>query len=83
MLILGFRVYSALLTTLVYVCDNCGQHAAHQLVKRTRKISLFFVPLFPVSTKYLDICTYCGRTLTVPKDRAEAALDQPTWGRAG
>jgi uncharacterized Zn finger protein len=81
MLIVGFRLYTELLATLAYVCDNCGQHAAHQLVKRTRKITVFFLPLFPVSTKYLDTCTYCGRVRPVPKDQAEQAVAQPAWGR--
>ena len=78
MLIWGFKVYSTLLTTLVYVCDRCGNHAAHHLVKRVRKFSLFFVPLFPVSTKYLDTCVACGRTLEIPPADAEAAARRAT-----
>lgn len=74
MIIWGFRVTQALLATLNYVCDNCRQPAAHQLVKRVRKFTLFFIPLFPVSTKYVDTCTYCGRTIEVPKEQAELAL---------
>jgi uncharacterized Zn finger protein len=72
--ILGVRIYSDLLATVAYVCENCGQHAAHHLTKRTRKITLFFLPLFPLSTKYLDTCANCGRVLRVPR---EAALRQP------
>ena len=74
MLIWGFKLYSAVLATFVYVCETCHQQAAHHLVKRVRKFSLFFIPLFPVSTKYLDTCTYCGRTNQVPKEQAEAAV---------
>jgi predicted RNA-binding Zn-ribbon protein involved in translation (DUF1610 family) len=73
MLIWGFRVTSALLATLVYVCDRCGQQAAHQLVKRVRKFTLFFVPLFPVGTRFLDTCVACGRTIEVARPDAEAA----------
>jgi uncharacterized Zn finger protein len=76
MLIFGFRVTSALLATITYLCDRCGQPAAHHLVKRQRKFTLFFIPLFPVSTKYTDTCTYCGRVLEVPREQAEAALTQ-------
>jgi len=76
MLIFGFRVSTVLLATLSYVCENCGQQAAHHLAKHTRKFTLFFVPLFPVSTKYLDTCTYCGRVLEVPKERAEEVAGQ-------
>jgi len=54
MLIIGFGVTEALLSTLVFTCEICGNHAAHQLTKQNRKFSLFFIPLFSVGTKYLD-----------------------------
>jgi zinc-ribbon family len=73
MLIWGFKLYSAVVATFAYVCENCQQQSAHHLVKRVRKFSLFFIPLFPVSTKYTDTCTYCGRTIPVPKEQAEQA----------
>lgn len=71
MLIFGFRVTEALLATLGYVCDRCGREAAHHLVRRVRKFTLFFIPLFPVGTKYYDTCTFCGRVQQVPKEQAE------------
>jgi hypothetical protein len=73
MLILGIRVSRVLMATLAYVCDRCGQNAAHQVVKQVRKFTVFFVPLFPVSTRYLDTCAACGRTVEVPRQRALAA----------
>jgi len=76
LLILGIRASQVLLATLVYVCDRCGQDAAHEVVKRTRKFTVFFVPLFPVGTKYVDTCTFCGRTVEVPRERALAAAGQ-------
>ena len=82
LLIFGIRVYSDMLATVAYVCENCGQHAAHHLARRTRKVTLFFLPLFPVSKKYFDTCSYCGRVLRVPRARVETALrQQPVWGR--
>jgi zinc-ribbon family len=80
LLIFGFRVYTDLLATVAYVCENCGQHATHHLTRRTRKVTLFFLPLFPVSRKYVDTCSYCGRSLRVPLEQAEAAVRQPAWG---
>jgi uncharacterized Zn finger protein len=76
MLIFGLGVQEVLLATLVFVCETCGNHAAHQLVKRVRKLSLFFIPLFPVGTRYLDTCTACGRVLEVSRDQAEMAARQ-------
>jgi len=76
MLIIGVGVTEALLATLVFTCEACGNHAAHRLIKRSRKFSLFFIPLFSVGTKYLDSCTACGRIIEVSKVQAEAAARQ-------
>jgi hypothetical protein len=76
-LIFGFGVTQTLLATLVFVCETCGTNAAHHLVKRVRKFSLFFIPLFPVgATRYVDTCVACGRSLEVTAEQAEAALAQ-------
>jgi hypothetical protein len=69
-------VTEILLSTLVFTCETCGNHAAHQLTKQNRRFSLFFIPLFSVGTKYLDSCTACGRIIEVSKAQAEAAARQ-------
>ena len=79
MLIIGFGVTEVLLSTLVFTCETCGNHAAHQLTKQNRKFSLFFIPLFSVGTKYLDSWTACGRIIEVSKEQAEAAARR--WAR--
>lgn len=76
MLIFGLGVTQVLLATLMYACETCGNRAAHQLVKRVRKVSLFFVPLFAIGTRYIDTCTACGRELEVSGAQAEAAASQ-------
>jgi len=75
-LIFGLSVSEAHVSTLVYRCETCGNSAAHRLVKRTRRFSFFFIPLFPVGSTYLDTCTACGRIIEVSRDRAEAAARQ-------
>jgi hypothetical protein len=76
MLIFGLTASDTVLGTLGYPCDYCGNNAPHHLVRRTRKISLFFIPILPISTKYLDTCTACGRVIDVPRQQAEAAVSQ-------
>ncbi len=76
MLIIGFGVTEVLLSTLVFTCEACGNHAVHQLTKQNRKFSFFFIPLFSVGTKYLDSCTACGRIIEVSKEQAESAARQ-------
>ena len=83
MLIIGVGVTEVLLSTLVFTCETCGSNAAHQLTKQNRKFSLFFIPLFSVSTKYLDRCTACGRIIEVSKEQAESAARQVVDGIAG
>ena len=73
MLIFGLSSKDFLMATLVFVCERCHQQGAHQLVRRVRRISLFFIPLIPVGTRYLDVCTVCGRTVDVPREMAEQA----------
>lgn len=76
MLIFGLGVTQVLLATLVYACETCGNHAAHHLVKRVRRFSLFFIPLFPIGTRYIDTCTACGRDIEVSPEQAELAASQ-------
>ncbi len=76
MLIFGLSAKQILMATLFYVCETCGNEAAHQLVRRTNRFTLFFIPLFPVSSRYLDTCVACGRSIEVPRDRAELAAAQ-------
>ena len=76
MLIIGFGESETLLSTLVFTCETCGNHAPHQLTKRSRRFSLFFIPLFSVGTTYFDSCTACGRSIEVSKEQAESAARQ-------
>ncbi len=81
-LIWGLSATSVGLTTAVYVCDRCGTNAAHRrLTKRVRRFTLFFVPLFSVSTTYVDNCTACGRDVEVANAQAKAAVAQRLAGQ--
>jgi hypothetical protein len=72
-LIFGLSSRDSLMTTLLFLCERCHQHGAHQLVRRVRRLSLFFIPVLPLGTRYVDVCTVCGRTIDVPREMAERA----------
>ncbi len=72
-LIFGLSSRDLLVATLTFPCERCHAEGAHRLIRRVRRFSLFFVPLFSVGTRYLDVCTVCGRTLEVPREMAERA----------
>ncbi|WP_406342484.1 zinc-ribbon domain-containing protein [Streptomyces sp. NBC_00648] len=74
MLIWGTKGYLYQLAMMTLVCGNCGNPAAHGLRKYVTKFTLFFIPLFPVSTKYRTQCTFCGMEQQITKEAAEQLL---------
>ncbi|MFF6879828.1 zinc-ribbon domain-containing protein [Streptomyces sp. NPDC012474] len=83
MIIFGTKGYLYQLAILTLVCGQCGNPAAHTLRKRVTKFTLFFVPLFPISTKYLTQCTFCGAEQKVTGEQAEQLQSQSTSGTSG
>jgi hypothetical protein len=79
LIIWGFKSYATTMAMLNLACRN-GHVAAHRLVKVTRKFTLFFIPLFPVSHKYFTVCSMCGMQVPWDKETAEAAVQQAGAG---
>jgi hypothetical protein len=78
-LIFGFRPYVRVLAVLTLACRH-GHVASHRVLKVTRKFTLFFVPVFPVQTRYYTVCAQCGLRVPWNKEEAEAAA---AWSGAG
>lgn len=76
LLIWGTRRYVQQLLMTMLVCNNCHNPAAHALRKFTTKFTLFFVPLFPISSRYQLQCTYCGFASELGKEQSEALVAQ-------
>ncbi|MFF8102589.1 zinc-ribbon domain-containing protein [Streptomyces sp. NPDC016640] len=83
MIIFGTKGYLYQLAILTLVCAQCGNPSAHTLRKRVTKFTLFFVPLFPVSTKYTTQCTFCGAEQKVTQEQAEQLQAQALGGPGG
>ncbi len=83
MIIFGTKGYIYQLAILTLVCGHCGNPSAHTLRKRVTKFSLFFVPLFPISTKYTTQCTFCGAQQKITKEQADQLLAQNAAGGQG
>ncbi|GAA5172379.1 MULTISPECIES: zinc-ribbon domain-containing protein [Amycolatopsis] len=71
MIIYGWRRKVHDLATTTYLCARCGNPSAHVLRRAVTKVTLFFIPLFPVSSKYFTVCTFCGATNALTKDQAQ------------
>lgn len=80
MIIFGYRGFAKLLAMVSLVCQRCGNPAAHQLVKRSRWFTLFFIPVIPLYFSRTTTCTFCGQQTKVSKEQAEhlvAAVTSP------
>jgi hypothetical protein len=71
MIIFGTRGMVKLLAVLFYACGYCRQEAAQRLVQRATWFTLFFIPIFPVSTERVIQCAYCGGMTRIDKDTAD------------
>ncbi|WP_028805888.1 zinc-ribbon domain-containing protein [Streptomyces sp. 142MFCol3.1] len=76
MIIFGSNVYLYRLAILMLTCRHCGNPAAHTVTKYVTKFTLFFVPLFPISTRSAIQCTFCGMEQVVPNEWAEQSQAQ-------
>lgn len=80
LIIWGYRRYLQQLAMLTFLCGNCGNPAAHTLSRAVTKFTLFFIPLFPISSKYFTQCTFCGASRRVPKEEALQLQQQGAYG---
>src|SRR4030081_2127343 len=71
MLIYGWKRYVQVLAVLTLVCQQCAIPAEHVLRRLTTKVTLFFVPLFPISRKHTLTCTACEATNKLSREQAE------------
>jgi len=70
-IIFGTRGTAKLLAVLFYACAVCRHEAAQRLVQHRRWFTLFFVPVFPFSTKRVITCAYCGAGTEIDDETAE------------
>ncbi len=70
LLIFGTRRMRKVLATVMAMCGRCQRPSAHAVVRMKTWFTFFFVPLIPLGTKYLSVCTLCGGATAI--DRAEA-----------
>ncbi len=50
--------------------------APQNVIKRSHRFTLFFLPLFTFSTRYVNQCTNCGAETALTAEQAQHSL---TW----
>ncbi|SCE88258.1 hypothetical protein GA0074695_1859 [Micromonospora viridifaciens] len=76
-IVFGWRTAARRVAMLSLLCHVCRQQAAHPLDKLTKKFTLFFIPVLPLSTTYQLTCVACGTSQPVMKDAAEQLIAHP------
>lgn len=73
-LLFGTRPSAVLLSVVTFICGYCGRDVAQQVVKSSTKFTLFFLPLFTISTRYYVECSNCGGTTGLDKQQADNSI---------
>lgn len=70
-IIFGIRRKAYRLATVFAVCRLCGTPAAQGVTRLRTFFTLFFLPVLPLSSKYLTTCTMCGQSARITTEDAE------------
>ena len=68
--IFGLRTKVSRSGVLTAVCRNCHHQASQVITRRSTKFTLFFIPLIPIRTRYMQQCSFCGAEYAISKDEA-------------
>lgn len=74
-LLIGVTASESVLATVSFVCNYCNTAASQEVYQRVSRFTLFFLPLFPVSTRYYVQCSNCGGTTRLTREQAHHSLD--------
>lgn len=74
-LLFGTKGYEMLLTVVTFACRYCGMSVPQRVFKRATKFSLFFIPLFTVSTSHFVECSNCQGTTALSADEARHSIE--------
>ncbi len=59
-----------------YTCNNCHNHTLFEIIRVRNWFTLFFIPLFPVSGKYYNLCPVCRQGYELTKQQAQELVNQ-------
>ena len=78
--IFGRRWKETTLGQISYSCSHCAKTTFHSAIVRKGRFTLFFIPVIPLSTRYIIKCNMCGLKL-----KPVGTLHQQivTWHRTG
>jgi hypothetical protein len=82
-LLIGTRGFERLVAVMHSRCPNCGVDAPQRYVERGTRLTLFLIPVLPLSRHSLRECTNCGWTTRVGAAEVDAARSRSSSGPVG
>ncbi|MBI5106556.1 MAG: zinc-ribbon domain-containing protein [Solirubrobacterales bacterium] len=58
-------------------CPRCHNTTTWQRLRRTHRVTLFFVPLLRWGRRELEACPVCGEAVELPHERGHASRPRP------
>lgn len=74
LILFGTRRSSQNLGRAVHPCARCQQQAWFNYTRTSSYFTLFFIPLIPLSSTTIAMCTSCGLQQPVPNATADQTL---------
>lgn len=71
MIVYGYRTKNKVLGQLQYGCQKCQRNAFHGVVRSTRWVTLFWIPVIPFNKYTTTRCQLCGYQEKVDNKRAD------------
>jgi len=82
-LLIGTRGFERLVAVLRARCPNCGVDAPQRYVERGTRLTVFLLPVLPLSRSTVRQCTNCGWTTPVGAAEVDAARARAGSGPVG
>lgn len=70
-ILFGTRRMRRSLGTVMLLCQHCQRPSAHAVFKLHTWFTLFFIPVFPFSVRYMTACPMCGAGTKIDRAHAE------------
>ncbi|MEC5149831.1 hypothetical protein [Cryobacterium sp. GrIS_2_6] len=68
LVVYGHRITESTVNVVSFVCGYCNVRAPQEVVQRSNRFTLIFIPLFAFSTTYANRCTNCAaETVLTPE----------------
>ncbi len=70
----GTKTSPSPIVDVTFECLTCGVTALQHVTKRQTKVTLYFVPIIPLSTSHSVQCTNCGAVTDLTAEQAQNAV---------